>query len=216
MDKRLLIFASGSASGGGSGFKELVENSRSGILDAKIVGVVSNHEHGGVRKIADEARVRFHLLENYRQDELGYQSAIDRFNPDLIALSGWMRQTIGLDPRITINIHPGPLPEFGGAGMYGHHVHEAVIEAYKRGETTRSAVSMHFVTEEYDRGPVFFRYPVWIRSDDDADSLGSRVNKIEHSWQSFVTNEVLHGRIHWDGVDPDTLFVPNYIPYKPT
>jgi folate-dependent phosphoribosylglycinamide formyltransferase PurN len=70
---------------------------------------------------------------------------------------------------------------------------------------------MHFVTKEYDKGPVFFRYPVLIRPNDDADSLGSRVNKIEHGWQSFVTNLVVTGQIHWNGENPESLVVPEFM-----
>jgi folate-dependent phosphoribosylglycinamide formyltransferase PurN len=69
---------------------------------------------------------------------------------------------------------------------------------------------MHFVTDKYDRGPVFFRYPVLIRPDEMPESLGARVNKIEHTWQSFITNLVLNGEISWDGVDPKSLTVPSW------
>ena len=116
-----------------------------------------------------------------------------------------------MNPQKTINIHPGPLPHFGGPGMYGHHVHETVIQAYKEGKIQNSEVCMHFVTEEYDKGPVFFWYPVLIRPDDDADSLGARVNKIEHAWQSFVTNLVVTGQIRWDGKNTKSLVVPDFM-----
>jgi len=102
----------------------------------------------------------------------------------------------GLDPETTINIHPGPLPEFGGPGMYGHHVHEAVIAAYKRGEITQSAVTMHFVDELYDHGPSIFRIPVLIRPGDDAETLAKRVNEKERAWQSYILNRVVQRDIY--------------------
>jgi phosphoribosylglycinamide formyltransferase-1 len=90
--------------------------------------------------------------------------------------------------------------------MYGHHVHEAVIKAFQEGKITASEVTMHFVNDEYDEGSVFFRYPVFIRSGDTAESLGNRVNKIEHGRQSYITNLVLKGDI---ALLPDgTLKVP--------
>ena len=92
--------------------------------------------------------------------------------------------------------------------MYGHHVHEAVIEAFKRGEVKYSAVSMHFVTEGYDRGPVFFDLKIKIEDDDTPESLGQRVNHAEHRWQSVVTNMVVNGLIHWDGKNPKSLETP--------
>ena len=207
--KKIIIFASGTKEGGGSGFQELVENSRTGILNASIVAVVSNHENGGVRKRADSLRIPFVYFPGPFDAEQ-YGKIIQEYQPDLISLSGWLKLAVGLDPGKTINIHPGPLPRFGGAGMYGHHVHEAVIEAFRKGEIKSSAVSMHFVTEKYDEGPVFFQYPVLIREEDTSESIAERVNKIEHSWQSWATNLVVQGQISWDGKNPETLSVPSW------
>jgi phosphoribosylglycinamide formyltransferase-1 len=79
--------------------------------------------------------------------------------------------------------------------MYGHHVHEAVIKAFRKGRITQSAVSIHFVSEEFDRGPIIVKIPVLIRKDDTAETLAARVNKIEHGWQSHILNEIVHKRI---------------------
>jgi len=212
--KKLLIFASGSKDGGGSGFQELVENSRTGVLNAQIVAVVSNRESGGVKQKADKLGVPFiYFPEPWDQES--YRKIVLLAGADFISLSGWLKRTIGLDTATTINIHPGLLPRFGGKGMYGHHVHEAVIEAYRKGEVKESAVSMHFVTEKYDEGPIFFKYPVLIRRNDTAETLGERVNKIEHGWQSYITNLVINGKISWDGKDPKSLKVPPGYPFLP-
>jgi phosphoribosylglycinamide formyltransferase-1 len=133
---------------------------------------------------------------------------VHTFPHDFIALSGWLKLVVGLNPGITFNIHPGPLPEFGGPGMYGHHVHEAVLKAFRAGKITHSAVSMHFVTPEYDKGPVFFRMPVKIEDSDTAESLGHRVNEVEHAWQSHITGLVVSRAIYWDGENPSSLHVP--------
>lgn len=176
---RLLVFASGSPTGGGSGSRELVENSRAGVVQAAIVGVISNHAEGGVARLAQELDIPFqHMPKPYLAE--AYRELVKRFDADYVSLSGWLKPVHGLDPARTINIHPGPLPAFGGKGMYGHHVHEAVHAAYRRGEIAHSAVTMHFVTERYDEGPTFFEYPVLIRPDDTPDSIAARVNKIEH------------------------------------
>jgi len=76
------------------------------------------------------------------------------------------------------------------------------MQAYRAGKITHSAVSMHFATEEYDRGPVFFRLPVEILPTDTPDDIGARVNKAEHEWQARITDHVVNGRIGWDGKDP--------------
>lgn len=210
--KKILVFASGSKTGGGSGFRELVENSKTGVLSAEIIGVVSNYEDGGVYTLAKNLNIPFVYFPK-PWDEAGYKKILGSYQPDLVALSGWLKLTKGLDPRTTINIHPGPLPELGGAGMYGHHVHEAAVKAFSEGRLLESAVSMHFVTDGYDEGPVFFRYPVQIRKEDTPETLASRVNKIEHGWQSWVTDLVLCGEINWDGKNPNSLKVPSWYPF---
>lgn len=198
--KRVLVFASGDAKGGGSGFQELVEFSRTDppILDAEIVGVVSNHEQGGVRKRADGLGIPFKFWPG-PFDAAGYQVRVVEFAADFVMCSGWLKLIKGLDLETTINIHPGPLPEFGGLGMYGHHVHEAVITAYKRGEIIQSAVTMHFVDEIFDQGPIIFKMPVIIRPDDDPETLAKRVNEKERAWQSYILNRVVHGDIYLEG-----------------
>ncbi len=205
MPPKLLILASGTRKGGGSGFENLVHATREGVLRADIVGVVSNHEHGGVRERADRLGIRFGYLSAKFHPTAAYRAIFDAFQPDFVALSGWMFKVSGHDPRTTFNIHPGPLPESGGPGMYGDHVHQKMRTMREQGELTHSAVTMHFVDSEYDRGPPFFREPVEIKPDDTVESLRARVNSQEHFWQPRITNMVLQREIYWDGVNPETL-----------
>jgi phosphoribosylglycinamide formyltransferase-1 len=194
--KRILVFSSGTKDSGGSGFQEMVEQSRTTppILDADIVGVISNHAHGGVFQKAQKLGVPFeHWTGPF--DTESYQELIREYQADFVMLSGWLKLVAGLNPAKTVNIHPGPLPEFGGPGMYGHHVHEAVIRAFRERRIISSAVTMHFVTEKFDEGPIIFQLPVLIRPEDTPDSLAARVNEKERAWQSFVLNRVVHGRI---------------------
>ncbi|HEY4502567.1 MAG TPA: formyltransferase family protein [Candidatus Paceibacterota bacterium] len=204
---KLLVFASGSAEGGGSGFENLVLRTMDGVLDAVIVAVVSNHKDGGVRKRADMLKVPFiYFPKPWGKEQ--YQQIVESSGADFSALSGWLKNIVGLDPRSTFNIHPGPLPKFGGAGMYGHHVHEAVVHEFKRGTVTHSAVCMHFVTAEYDRGPVFFTCRVPIHTDDTPESLGQRINRCEHYFQPEITDLIVHEEIRWDGKNPYSLVYP--------
>ncbi len=196
--KKVLVFASGDPEGGGSGFQELVEFSRTRppVLNAQIVGVISNHRNGGVRRRAETLRIPFEYWPG-PFDAKGYRAFIDKYQPDVVMCSGWLKFVRGLDPAKTINIHPGPLPRFGGAGMYGHYVHEAVMAAYCRGEITQSAVTMHFVDENaYDHGPIIFQMPVLIRPEDNAETLAKRVNEKERAWQSHILNLVVHRHIY--------------------
>jgi folate-dependent phosphoribosylglycinamide formyltransferase PurN len=212
---KVLVFASGDAKGGGSGFQELVEFSRTNpsVLDAQIIGVISNHQSGGVRKRADTLQIPFEYWPG-PFDAKGYRSFVTKYQADFVMCSGWLKFVQGLDPAKTVNIHPGPLPRFGGPGMYGHHVHEAIITAYRRGEIIQSAVSMHFVDETaYDHGPIIFQMPVLIRPDDDAEILAKRVNEKERAWQSHILNLVVHrhiylenGKVFYKGDVPKRLF----------
>lgn len=210
--------------GGGSGFENLVNHSRGGDLDADIVAVVSNHEHGGVRERADRLGIPFiyfpgpYTAENYRHivaDAMGAEPAPLDGKASLmgwVALSGWLKLVHGLDPARTFNIHPAPLSfnsKFSGNKMYGRNLHKAIADALARGEISASAVSMHFVTEEYDRGPAFFEYPVPLTKGMTAEQIQKAVHIVEHEWQPKITNMVVHGEIRWDGKDPTSLVVPS-------
>lgn len=211
---KLLILASGSAEGGGSGFENLVQASRQELFQAEIVGVVSNHLNGGVRQRADKLGIPFIYFPGPWTGE-EYQRLAQETKADFFGLSGWLKLTKGLDlktsfnSRTVFNIHPGPLPDFGGPGFYGHHIHEAVLAAFKRGDLTHTALSMHFVTEEYDQGPIFFKLKIKINDDDTVETLAQRVNKLEHQYQPVITNLVVNGLIHWDGINLSSLKVPN-------
>jgi len=211
---KLIVFASGTKEGGGSGFENLVQASRAGVLDAEIVAVVSNHENGGVREKAARLGIPFVYFSGPFDAE-HYASVLQKtaIRAEWIALSGWLKLVTGLDPRRTFNIHPALLSQlggrFGGHGMYGHRVHEAVAEALAKGEITESGFTMHFVTDEMDRGPVFFEHRVPLTKGMTADEIAQAVNKAEHEWQPKITNMVVHGEIIWDGKNPASLVVPS-------
>lgn len=219
---KIIVFASGTATGGGSGFENLVRESRDryGSLMAEIVAVVSNHATGGVYQRARQLRVPFvHFLpsgdENTQAQQ--YREIVAASGAQWCALSGWLKYARGLDPRTTFNIHPALLsikgddgfPRFGGERRYGHYVHEAVKKAVDRGEIRYSGFSMHFVSDggPYDGGPVFYQRPVAINASMSVDDIAREVNALEQTYQPQLTNEVVHGRISWDGVDPASLVI---------
>lgn len=196
----VLVFASGTQTGGGSGFATMVRASRAQppILDAWISGVVTNHCDGGVWHQARALGGRAVCWAG-PYTARGYRNFVEHFAPDYVMLSGWLKLVAGLDPARTVNIHPGPLPRFGGPKLYGHFVHEAVLAAYHRGEVTHTAVTMHFVDEVYDRGPICFALPVPIEPGDTPETLAARVNQAEHEWQPRVLNYIVHGQVRLEG-----------------
>lgn len=172
-------------------------------LQATIVGVVSNHCCGGVRDAALNLGIPFTYAPNPTAAD--YQHIVNRHEADFVALSGWLKKVEGLPTGAVFNIHPGPLPEYGGPGMYGQHVHEAVIADFRDNRITHTAVTMHFVNAQYDEGPVVFRAWIPIVHGDTPQSLAARVNKREHYWQPYITDLIVNGHIrsgpHGDWVD---------------
>lgn len=121
--------------------------------------------------------------------------SLDQHAIDFIALAGYLKlvpeNVIQAYRNRIINIHPGPLPGFGGAGMWGHHVHDAVIKA----NVQVSGPTIHFVDERYDTGPIIAQWPVPVFSDDSPDSLAARVLKYEHRLYPAVLGALARGDI---------------------
>jgi len=100
---------------------------------------------------------------------------------ELVVLAGYLRlvppPVVARFPWRMVNIHPALLPAFGGPGMYGRRVHEAVLASGAR----ISGATVHYADETYDRGPIIAQWPVPVLADDDADSLAERVLAVEHA-----------------------------------
>ncbi|WP_397403863.1 phosphoribosylglycinamide formyltransferase [Phenylobacterium sp.] len=170
------------ASRNGSSARAICEAIQRGELSAEARLMVSNRRDAGA---LDWARTQG--LPSLWAPTVGDPDAADArlaeamraHGVNLIILSGYLRH---LGPRTLeafkgriLNIHPGPLPEFGGEGMYGRRVHEAVIDA----GVSRSAIVIHGVDEVYDRGPELTRRWVDVEPGDTVDSLESRVTALE-------------------------------------
>jgi phosphoribosylglycinamide formyltransferase-1 len=114
---------------------------------------------------------------------------------DLIALAGYLdlvpAETVDRYRGRIVNVHPALLPAFGGRGMYGLRVHQAVLDA----GSTVSGVTIHFVDESYDRGPIIAQWPVPVLPGDTAASLAARVLRVEHILYPLALNEVAAGRV---------------------
>jgi phosphoribosylglycinamide formyltransferase len=105
---------------------------------------------------------------------------LEDYEIEVILLAGYLRLippvVVQAFPKLILNIHPALLPSFGGKGMWGHHVHEAVLAS----GATFSGATIHFVDEEYDTGAILAQWPVPVMADDTADTLAARVLKVEH------------------------------------
>lgn len=205
MKQNLVIFASGTETGGGTGAANLVRK----LPHANIV-IVSTYLYGGVRQKADALGVPFYYFSGpYTADR--YRELVQEISRNMevdegdwwYALSGWFLRVYWLNPARTFNIHSAPLPLF--AGMYGEKLHKAVWEAYQRGEITEGEIVMHFVTREYDDGPIFFRIPLPLRGIKDYEAYREIVRIYEHNFQPRLAKLVMDGDISWDGANPESL-----------
>jgi phosphoribosylglycinamide formyltransferase-1 len=164
-------------SGGGTTLQNLLDRTRDGRLPAAVVGVVSSRpDTRGVER-ATAAGVPVAVVEKGDRFADRVFAAVRGFAPDLVCLAGWLH-LLPIPPDFrhrVLNIHPSLLPAFGGKGMYGRHVHEAVL-AYG---AKVSGCTVHFADDTYDTGPVVLQRAVEVRDDDTPDSLAARVFEAE-------------------------------------
>jgi phosphoribosylglycinamide formyltransferase-1 len=175
------------ASGHGSNLRAIYDSIGSGALQGvRLSLVISNNSSSGALQFAKEKNIPARHLSLLRcgGDEQKLESemrlALEEASIDLIVLAGYMKKlpnevVKNYQGRI-LNVHPALLPEFGGTGMYGVNVHNAVIAAEKK----QSGASVHLVEGEYDSGKVILQESCPVYETDTAETLAERINKIEH------------------------------------
>jgi len=173
------------ASGRGSNFEAILKHIDAGRLLADVRALASNRTSAGALKIAERRNIPALVLsrKDFSSDEMFDQEILDFFRKnevDFVVLAGYLRllTAVLIQPyknRI-LNIHPALLPSFGGKGMFGHHVHEAVLDYGCK----VSGVTVHLVDETYDSGPIILQRCVPVQNGDTPDTLAARVLKQEH------------------------------------
>jgi phosphoribosylglycinamide formyltransferase-1 len=188
-------------SGRGSNFQAILrEIQRGTVPSARVCLVISNNSTAGILQIARANSIpAIHLSQRQFPEEAQF---VDRFlevlqqhGVNFIALAGYMKR---LHPRIIdsyrnriVNIHPGLLPKYGGEGMFGMHVHEAVIAAGDR----ISGATVHFVDEEYDHGAILLQRTVTVASDDTPETLAAKVLTVEHELYPEALRLIAEGKV---------------------
>ena len=178
---RLAIFASGH----GSNAREIIRYFRKDVTVAgrqtEIALIVCNKPGAGVLEIAAEAGIPVCLIEKekfFRGSH--YLEEFSSLGITFIVLAGFLwkipTELIHAFTDRILNIHPALLPDFGGKGMYGKAVHEAVIAAGER----ESGITIHYVDERYDHGRIFFQTSVTLSPDENANSLAEKIHVLEH------------------------------------
>jgi phosphoribosylglycinamide formyltransferase-1 len=170
------------ASRNGSSAKAVVAAIEAGTLNGEARLMVSNNKGAGALEFAAERGIPIVCIPTQADPEAADKrlaDALEAAGVELVVLSGYLRQlgphTLARYRGRVLNIHPGPLPDFGGQGMYGRRVHEAVIAAGAR----ESCATIHVVDEEYDHGPEVARCSVPVEPGDTPESLEARVTAQE-------------------------------------
>jgi len=196
MNLRLAIFASGR----GSNFQAILAAIATQRLQAQVVLCVSNRDDAGALQIARAAKIPVAVIDEKQfasssEYARALLAALAKHEVNFIALAGFMRkvpvEVVRQFRQRIVNIHPALLPGFGGKGLYGRRVHEAVLEYGCK----ISGATVHFVDEEYDTGPPILQRCVAVLEHDTPETLAARVLEIEHqiypeALQLFVDNQI--------------------------
>lgn len=177
----LAIFVSGR----GSNLEAISFAIQAGRLDARIAVILSSSPEAPALEFGKKQGIPGFAIPSRKDDAEARTAfivdALHRHGADFIALAGYLHlletEVVRLYGNRIVNIHPALLPAFGGKGMYGHHVHEAVIASGAK----LSGATVHIVNEEYDRGPIVAQRIVRVMDNDTPDSLAARVLQTEHS-----------------------------------
>ena len=172
------------ASHGGSNMQTIIDACKQGRLDAKPCVVISNNSDSmALMRAGTEGIPRYHISAATHPGETEDRAILRTLrahNVDTVILAGYMKrigpETLQAYRGRILNIHPALLPKFGGRGLYGKQVHEAVLRA---GEKV-TGVTVHVIDEQYDTGPVLNQVQVPVMENDTVDSLAERVLRHEH------------------------------------
>lgn len=185
--KQIAIFASGA----GSNARQIIRHFQDATL-ARVSLIVCNKPGAGVLDIAAEYGIPTLLLDRqlFLQTDT-YIKELQAQGIDLIVLAGFLWKVpanlVQAFPQRIINIHPALLPKYGGKGMYGHFVHEAVIAAGEK----ESGITIHYVNEFYDEGAPILQERCTITPDDTPATLAHKVHLLEHQWYPVIVERLL-------------------------
>jgi len=191
MERRIIIFASGS----GTNTQNIIEHFQRS-KSAKVVRVLSNNKDAKVLERAEALKIK---TSSFTKEELhaedGVLKLLKNEQPDIIILAGFLwkfPETILKEyPNKVINIHPALLPKYGGKGMYGKYVHEAIVKNAEK----ETGITIHYVNENYDEGAIIFQKSVKVNKDDTPESVAKKVQELEYNYFPQVIEDLLTNTI---------------------
>ncbi len=186
--KRIVIFASGS----GTNAENLIKFFHNSD-NASVIQVLTNNPHAKVLDRAKKLNVSalsFNRIALSKTDDV--LNILRASKPDLIVLAGFLWKfpefILNEFPNKVINVHPALLPKFGGKGMYGMHVHKAVVE----NKETETGITIHYVNENYDEGAIIFQAKCEVTPTDTADDVAAKIHELEMEHFPKVVKELLN------------------------
>ncbi|MBC7865380.1 MAG: phosphoribosylglycinamide formyltransferase [Bacteroidia bacterium] len=180
------------ASGEGTNAEKLIQHF-AGSTKVRINWIVTNKDDAGVVAKATKYRkgvqiLSRYVLENYTEKFIEFLK-LEKI--DLIVLAGFLlkmpEKIVAAYPYRIINLHPALLPKFGGKGMYGMHVHKAVIDAKEK----ESGISIHFVNEEYDKGEMILQEKCVVDENETPETLAAKIHELEHKFFPLAVERVV-------------------------
>ncbi|TBN02469.1 phosphoribosylglycinamide formyltransferase [Hyunsoonleella flava] len=185
--KRIVIFASGS----GTNAENLIRFFHNSD-NASVIQVLSNNPHAKVLERSKKLKVSalsFNRIAFTKTDDV--LNILKASQPDLIVLAGFLWKfpefILNEFPNKIINVHPALLPNYGGKGMYGMHVHEAIVA----NNETKTGITIHYVNENYDEGATIFQAECDVLKTDTAEDVAAKIHELEMEHFPKVVNELL-------------------------
>lgn len=184
------------ASGGGTNLQAILDHQAAlgATAEARVVLVASDQPGAGALQRARDAGITAIELDREGRTH-GLAAILAAHHIDLVALAGYMRlvppDVVAWYRGRIVNVHPALLPAFGGAGMYGHHVHNAVLAS----GVNLTGPTVHFVDERFDEGPIIAQVPVPVNPGDTAEDVAARVLRAEHALYPRVVEAIAAGRV---------------------
>ena len=185
--KNIIIFASGNGTNAENICKYFERNA-----EVKIKALFCNNAHAKVIEKMKQFNIPVHLFTKKEfTDESAFLPLIKQYKPSLIVLAGFLwlvpKYLINNFKNRIINIHPALLPKHRGKGMYGHHVHESVLNANEN----EHGITIHFVDENFDEGKPLFQKSFVIEKDDDIHSVTKKIAQLEMKYFPEVIEQLL-------------------------
>lgn len=185
--KRIVIFASGS----GSNAENIITYFKSS-LEIEVVAVLTNKKNAKVLERCDRLGINgYYFNKQAFMNANGVRLFLTSLTPDVIVLAGFLlkipKQLVLAFPNKIINIHPALLPKYGGKGMYGNFVHQAV----KANTEKKTGITIHYVNEAYDEGAIIFQATTELTDEDAVETIAKKVHELEYEHYPKVIEKLL-------------------------